>query len=167
MRFMNPRVIVLFLVLSAQALCARDDTTVDLYAGWSWTPFSYYHHSPYYYGHHYPYWYPWPYAGAVFPLNGGDDVRRDPFYGHAGYIPAYAGFEYGVRLRLNNASPFPVPDGPLLPPPAGSAPLDLRDPLREEPWTREINALLGSLRQTDWPVSSMTNAPPQLNHPAE
>ena len=134
---------IIILLLMAHSLRAQNDTAIDLYAGWSWMPFGYYH-SPYYYGGRYPCWYASPYAGVTVPL-----------YGYTGYDPFYRGFDYGVRVRLNDAPTFPYPADPLLPPPPGSAPLDVRDPQREALWADEINALLGSL----------TNAPPAASIP--
>ena len=137
---MKPRVIIILLAI-AHSLCAEGDTAVDLYAGWSWMPFGYCYHSPYYYGGRYPYWHAWPYAGVAVPLVGGGV----PPHGHTGYAPYCGGFEYGVRVRLNDPPAFPDPTDSLLPPLPGSAPLDVRDPQREAAWTREINSLLGSL----------------------
>jgi hypothetical protein len=159
---MNQRVIAVSLLLAAQALCARDDATVDLYAGWSWMPFGYYYDAPYRYGGRYPYWHPWPYAGVMVPLDGDGGPLRGPLYGYTGYAPSYWGFEHGVRLRLNDAEKFPAPADPLLPPLPGSAPLDLRDPRREEAWAQEIDSFLGSLGSPEWfPSAAATNAPPQ------
>ena len=134
MNAMNPRVIVMFMLLAVQAFYTRGDATVDLYAGWRWMPFGYYYDDFYWYR-------------GGYPLRRADPF---PFNGYTGYVPACWYFDHYVRVRLNNAREFPSVADPLLPPFAGSAPLGLRDPQREALWADDINALLGSL----------TNAPP-------
>jgi hypothetical protein len=155
--------IALCLLLAAQTLRARDDTTVDLYAGWSWMPFGTGYNGPCRYG--YPsYWRFLPYTSLVLPLRGSQAPMTRPFYDYTGHALSHWDCEHSVRVRLNDAREFPATSDlllPSLPPLPGDAPLDLRDPQREEAWTREIDAFLGSLAAPDWPAPAATNAPPQ------
>jgi hypothetical protein len=153
---MKQRIIVIGLLLAAQTLCAKNDnTTVDLYAGWSWLPYRFYEDGPYRYGH-FPYRWSWP-----LPLRTSKSPLGDSLYGYTGYSPAYWGFENGVRLRLRGAREFPAAIDPP-PPLPGSAPLELRDPQREAAWMREIADFLGALQSPGSPsAAAATNAPPQ------
>lgn len=148
---MNPRVIAMSLLLTVPAFCVRSDPIIDLIAGWRWMPLSYYYGD--FYQRPSSYWR----LGAPF---GGSDAL--PF---SGYPPAYWHFDHYMRLRLNSAHAFPDANDSLLPPLAGTAPLDLRDPQREATWTREINSLLGSFDQLEWPFAAATNAPPPVSVP--
>ena len=156
---MNPRVIVVSLLLAAQAFCVRGDSAIDLIAGWRLIPFSYYYGDFYRYRGGYPYWHPSSYWGLGTPLSGGASL---PF---SGYPPAYGHLEHYVKLRLNSADEFPSAVDSLLPSLVGSAPLDLRDSQRETAWTHEINSLLGSFEQLEWPFPAATNVPPPTSVP--
>ena len=145
--------LVLFACLAASSLTLRgDDTpTVDLFAGWSWSPFCY---DRFPYGYYpYPRGYA-PYAGVGLPL---DRWGRpgDPF-GYTGYGPFW-GYDYGVRIRLKEPRYAPALSEGLLSPLPGSAPTESRDPERERNWQRDLETLVGR-RGMDEPPSP-TNAP--------
>ena len=142
------------LVASSLALRGDDAPTVDIVAGWSWWPFCY-DRGPYGYGP-YPRGYS-PYVGAGFPLDRWDRYV-DPF-GYTGYAPFW-GYEYGVRIRLNEPRYAPALSEGLLRPLPGSAPTELRDPDRERDWLRDLETLFG--RRGVGEPTSQTNAPAAL-----
>ena len=161
---MNRHLLRLTLLLTARLLCAIETPTVDLYAGWSWLPYGYSWYDPYRYPYSSAGW-PWrPHAGILFPLDGGDRLLRNGPYGYYGYgyAPYGWGFDYGVRMRLDDRPLFAMPDDPHTPPLPGSAPLTLRDPSEEESWTRAFNELLKGNDLEAWGVREVrvsTNAP--------
>jgi hypothetical protein len=146
--------LVLFACLAASSLTLRgDDTpTVDLVAGWRWSPFycdrfPYGYYGPYQRGYS-------PYLGAGIPLDRWGRLG-DPF-GYTGYGPFW-GYDYGVRIRLNEPRYAPALSEGLLSPLPGSAPTELRDPARERNWLRDLDTLFGRSGIGEPP--SPTNAP--------
>ncbi len=158
---MKQRALLIFLMLTAPVLCAGDAPTVDLFAGWSWSPFPYYDYP--YRSVGYPFWRPWPHAGVSVPLDGCDDTQTWFPYGYYGYEPFW-GYEYGIRLKLNGTHDDPSLSAGLLPPPPGSAPLQPHDPLREKSWDRDIESFLSTLDPEGWKRAE-TNTPPQKSAP--
>jgi len=156
---MKQRCLFIFLAMAARVLFAGDAPTVDLYAGWSWSPFSYYNY-PYRYGG-YPFWDSYPHAGLMVPLDGRDESLPYFPHGYTGYEPFW-GYEYGVRIRLKGDREYPALSGELLPPLPGSAPLAPRDPQREKSWDRDIETFLGTLG-SEWRAPAQTNAQPKTS----
>ncbi len=156
---MKKRFALLISVMAVGVLLSGEDSAVDLYAGWNWSPFSYADY-PYRYGG-YPLGGPWPRVGVAFPLSGRDDMRHYYPYGYDGYDPFW-GYEYGVRLRLRNSREIPALSENLLPPPPGSVPLETRDPQRDRHWESEIEPFLGTL-YPEWQKQLQTNSVPQEN----
>lgn len=159
---MKQRVLAICLLLVTLPLCAWNDVTVDLYAGWSWLPFGYdyyggHHHRHHHHHRHSSYW-GWPYAEMFMPLNRFGVLPDEPYYGYFG-APYYWGFGSGVRIKLNERGGASLPDTPLLPELPGSAPLEPRDPQREKAWSTDINAFLGTLPLPDFSTTSATNIP--------
>ena len=158
---MNKHLTVLTLLLAARLLCAADTPAVDLYAGWSWLPYGYGWHGPYRSPYASAGW-PWqPHAGILFPLDGPDRLLRGGPYGYSGYgySPYSWGFDYGVRIRLDERPLFAMPDDPHAPTLPGAAPLTLRDPSHEENWTRAFNDLLDGHDLEAWRIRAATNGP--------
>ena len=160
---MKKRFIPVLMAMTICVLRAGEHPTVDLFAGWGWSPFPYYA-SPAPYGG-YPVWRPWPYAGVLVPFDGRHE--ESPFfpYGYDGYAPFW-GYEYGVRLRLLGDRQYPALSDGLLPTPPGSAPLELRDPQLEKLWDQEIRGFLGT-SGADWLKTAQTNTPHQTSLPSE
>ena len=151
---MKQRCLFLLLILAARALSAGDAPAADLYAGWSWSPFPFYH-DPCRYGG-YPFWGVCPHAGLGAPFEGGDGRRPDFPLGHTGCAPFW-GYEYGVRIRLKGDRSLPSLSGELLPPLPGSAPLAPRDPQHEKNWDRDFESFLGAFG-SGWLKPGATNA---------
>ena len=150
------RKLSLFVCLTCAALSLRAESTptVDLFAGWGWSPFSYYGCHPYAgYG---PYWRGYPYAGIGGPAYRLDSEGDYP-YGYYAY-PPFWGYEYGVRIKLNEDRYYDPSHDPLLPPLPGAAPTETRDPKKETTWQRDIEALFRSVPADAW-LNTVTNAP--------
>jgi len=150
-----------FLMMAAWGLCAGDDPSVDLFAGWNWSPFPYYD-DPYRFGG-YPYGWPWAGAGVIVPLNGSN--RGTPYLpcGYYGYEPFW-GYGYGVRLNLKGTREHPELSKVPFPPQPGAAPLEPHDPPHEKQWDRDIETFLGELSQR-WREQLQTNSAVQINIP--
>lgn len=147
--------------MTARILFAGDASTVDLFAGWSWSPFTCYD-SPYRYGG-YPFWPIWPHAGLGVPFDGCDDTPPYSPYGYYRYDPLW-GYEYGIRIKLNGTQASPTLSTELLPPPPGSAPTLPHDLSLEKNWDHDIESFLGTL-DTEWWKRSLTNKPPEKGTP--
>lgn len=154
---MKQRCLFIFLLFAARALSAGDAPAADLYAGWSWAPFAFYHDRCRYGG--YPLWGLYPHAGLRVPFDGRDDGWPGFPLGYTGYAPFW-GHEYGVRIRLNGDREYPALPRDLLPPLSGSAPLAPRDPQNEKNWNRDIESFLGTFG-TGWLTPGETNAQPK------
>jgi hypothetical protein len=159
MKVKGSRILLLLAVLS---LRAEDSPTLDLFAGWSWYPYTYGY--PYPYGR--PYrsgwlddgYVPYPYVGLsrMWPYGEGPWAYR---YGYAPY-PYGWGFDYGVRMRIYPGSPLrlPSPSDTLLAPFPGSAPTALKDEAKEKAWDPDIASFLATLPNAADRLAE-TNAP--------
>ncbi len=147
-------------LLMAQLLCATDDPSLDLYAGWRWMPFSDSILAPYH-DRGSPYWRSWsPTAGIGVPLMGHAFPYPSPYgYSGYGYAPYGWGLDYGVYVRLDNRPLFALPDNSHSTPIPGSAPIKLRDPDQEEIWSRAFEILLDGQGLEAWGVPPDTSAP--------
>ena len=142
-----------WLFAAALALKGDDAPTLDVFAGWAWSPF-YYDRYPYGYG---PCWRDYPTVGVGAPLTSWDGYP----YGYYGY-PPFWGYEYGMRIHLKEKRYAPVLSENLLPPYPGTAPTDLRDLPREKQWDHDINSLLGSSPSESKSTAPTNNAPTKL-----
>ena len=144
-----------YALAAAVALNGDDSPTVDLIAGWGWSPF-YYDRYPCGYG---PYWHGYPSAGLGVPLN---TWNASAPYGYYDYAPFW-GYETGVRISLKDKRLAPALSEGLLQPFPGSAPTELRDPNREQHWRSDLETLFG--RETGAGNAVPTNAAPKLLTP--
>ena len=154
MKDMKARIAFIFLLMATGVLTAGEDSIVDLYAGWSWMPFSYYDY-PYRYGG-YPLGGLGPQAGIAVPLSACDDTTLSAPYGYG----PFWGYAYGVRLKLKRSREFTALSESLLPPPPGSAPLEAHNLQLEKQWDKEIEPFLGALTP-EWQKQLQTNSTPQ------
>jgi hypothetical protein len=145
------------LFAAALALKGDDAPTLDVFAGWGWSPFRYDRY-PYGYGPYRNAYY--PYTGLGLPLYRGDSFGAP--YGYYGDEPFW-GYDYGVRIQLKDKRYAPALSEGLLQPLPGSAPTELRDPKRERLWQSDLETLYGTRSGARQP--SPTNAAPQLLTP--
>ncbi len=130
----------------ALGLKGDDAPTLDVVAGWGWSPFPCYGYDPY--------WRAYPAVGVgVLPYRCGSYYP----YGQYGYAPFW-GYEAGVRIPLNDKRHAPALSEGLLRPLPGSAPTDPRDPQHERLWDRDIETLLRAPAAEQRPTAA-TNAP--------
>ena len=148
---MKRLILFTYLWAAAGALMGDDSPTVDLIAGWGWSPF-YYDRYPCGYG---PYWRGYPSAGLGVPLN---PWNASAPYGYYDYAPFW-GYETGVRISLKDKRLAPVLSEGLLQPFPGSAPTELRDLQREQQWNADFETLLGS-RPSKSKSTALTNSAP-------
>ena len=139
------------------ALKGDDEPTLDLIAGWGWSPF-YYDRYPYEYG---PYGRGYPAIGLGVPLNRWNGTAPVP-YGYYGYAPFW-GYEAGIRIKLNDKGYASALSDGLLQPLPGSAPTELHDPKRELHWRSDLETLFG--RDPSSENAAPTNAAPKLLTP--
>jgi len=150
------RTLPLFVSLTCAVLSLRAESTptVDVFAGWGWSPFSYYGGHPYAgYG---PYWRGYPYAGIGGPAYRLDTADDYP-YGYYSSLPFW-GYEHGVRIKLKEDRYYAPPLEPLLPPLPGAAPTETADPKTNGTWQRDIEELFFSLPADAW-MDAVTNTP--------
>ncbi len=136
---MKKRLLLVSFLLAAGGLKGNDSPTVDLFAGWGWSPF-WYGSYPYRYGA-VPYGHPYPAVGLGIPLNAWGDPRCSP-YGYYGGGPFW-GYDYGMRVRLKEPRYQAALSGDLPQTLPGSAPTEIRDAETEQKWDQVIGAVLG------------------------
>ncbi|MDD4019157.1 MAG: hypothetical protein PHV28_14580 [Kiritimatiellae bacterium] len=135
---MKKRLLLVSCLLAGGGLKGDDAPTVDLFAGWGWSPF-WYDSFPYRYGP-FPYGYPYPAVGLGVPLNAWGEPRYSP-YGYYGGGPFW-GYDYGVRVRLKEPRYASALSENLLRPLPGSAPTEIRDAETEQKWDQVIGTVL-------------------------
>jgi hypothetical protein len=154
---MNKHLIIACFFAVVFLLRGDDAPTFDLFAGWGWSPFPYYSGYPCRYRYD-PYWRAYPSVGLGVPLS-----RREALYPYDdyGYAPFW-GYEYGVKINLNDKRHAPALSEGLLQPLPGSTPTELRDSQREKLWDRDIETLLGSSPSESKSTAPTNNAPTKL-----
>ena len=157
---MNKKLLAAVLALATFPLLSDDSPTIDLFAGWGWSLFPY---DDYPYRGGSPYWRPMPYTGVSANLYGRTASSPCSLYEGYRYGP-YWGYEYGVRIALKDPFIAPAPAEGLLPPPPGSAPLELRNVHLEKTWDRDILSVMEAI-DTDLWRHSATNAPAPAKSP--
>ena len=143
---------------AALLLKGDNDPTLDVFAGWAWSPYPYCGY-PRHHGCG-PYWPAYPVAGLGLPLNRWETADAFPPYGYYGYAPFW-GYEYGVRIHLKDSRHMPALSEDLLQPFPGSAPTELQDLQREKKWDQDIDLLLGTLETGARQTTAVTNTPPR------
>ena len=155
---MKQWITVVLATAAAAALQADEASSVDLFAGWSWSPYPY-ADAPYRRGQ--PFCRPWAGAGLAVPFG-----ERDELYPFAAYdrFGPFLGYDYGVRFKLEGAPEIPAAPSATAVPLPGSAPLEPRNRQLENRWDQEIEAFMASLAQAR-EEQITTNAPPRADEP--
>ncbi len=151
---MKKRLLILSFLIIGGVLKGEDAPSVDLFAGWGWSPYGYDGY-PCRYGYA-PYWHAYPRVGLGVPLNAWGECRG-PSYGYFD-DRLFWGYAYGVRLDLRETRYPAALSESLLQPFPGSAPTEIRDTARTRSWDQTVESFLRTVNVEAW-QQALTNAP--------
>jgi len=151
---MKKRLLLLSFLIIGGVLKGDDAPSINLFAGWGWSPYGYDGY-PCRYGCA-PYWQAYPRVGLGVPLNAWGDYwgpSCGPFDDRL-----FWGYAYGVRLDLRETRYPAAPSANLLQPFPGSAPTEIRDTARTRSWDQTVASFLNTVNVEAW-QQALTNVP--------